>query len=84
MIEHSKHTALLAFSSEHGVTGCTNVAAQVFKNWRRKSCAGLSVEMFVVVLSAAVTYCASILIRCGGQGEGGGGRQQVVVPALVL
>lgn len=36
---------------------------QVVKNWRRQSCAGLSMEMFAIVLTAAATYCASILIR---------------------
>jgi uncharacterized protein with PQ loop repeat len=38
---------------------------QVIKNWQRQSCAGLSMEMFAIVLTAAVTYCASILVRCG-------------------
>jgi uncharacterized protein with PQ loop repeat len=40
---------------------------QVVKNWQRKSCAGLSMEMFAIVLTAAATYCTSILVRCGAQ-----------------
>eukprot|EP00775_Hariotina_reticulata_P009055 gene9055-9225_t len=36
---------------------------QVIKNWQRQSCAGLSLEMFAIVLTAAVTYCASIVVR---------------------
>jgi hypothetical protein len=36
---------------------------QVIKNWQRQSCAGLSLEMFAIVLTAAITYCASIVVR---------------------
>uniref|UniRef100_A0A383VET2 Uncharacterized protein n=1 Tax=Tetradesmus obliquus TaxID=3088 RepID=A0A383VET2_TETOB len=42
---------------------------QVVKNWRRQSCGGLSMEMFAIVLTAAATYCASILIRARSWGE---------------